>query len=104
VSACREDAPDMRAKRHPTPKRKQPARLAEKLLQIRARLELSQGDILTRLGLEDELERDYISKYERGVLEPPLHVLLRYARLVGISTDILIDDELDLPAKFRKGR
>ncbi len=88
----------MRAK--PKQKRKQPARLASKLLEIRTRLELSQGGMLRRLGLEDELERDYISKYERGVLEPPLHVLLAYARAVRVSTDVLIDDELDLPARL----
>jgi transcriptional regulator with XRE-family HTH domain len=82
------------------PKRKQPKRLASKLLEIRERLELSQGGMLRRLGLEDELERDYISKYERGVLEPPLHVLLAYARAIGISTDGLIDDELDLPTRL----
>ncbi len=39
--------------------------------------------MLSRLGAQDEFGRDYISKYERGVLEPPLHVLLRYARLAG---------------------
>lgn len=32
--------------------------------------------------------------------EPPLPVLLSYARLVGSSTDVLIDDELDLPGKL----
>jgi transcriptional regulator with XRE-family HTH domain len=90
----------MQDRRHPKPKRKQPARLASKLSEIRAQLGLSQGDLLKRLELEDELERDYISKYERGVLEPPLHVLLRYARLVEISTDLLIDDKMDLPAKL----
>ena len=93
-----EGIPDMQ-KRHPSPKRKQPARLAEKLLEIRVRLGLSQGEMLARLDLEEELSRDYISKYERGVLEPPLHVLLRYARLIKISTDVLIDDELSLPKK-----
>ncbi|HEV7906293.1 MAG TPA: helix-turn-helix transcriptional regulator [Pyrinomonadaceae bacterium] len=90
----------MRGTRRRKPKRKQPARLASKLSEIRAGLGLSQGDLLNRLGLGDEMERDYISKYERGVLEPPLHVLLGYARLVGISTDVLIDDALDLPAKL----
>jgi transcriptional regulator with XRE-family HTH domain len=90
----------MQGNRRPNPKRKQPARLASKLSEIRERLGLSQGDLLYRLGLGDEMERDYISKYERGVLEPPLHVLLGYARLVGVSTDFLIDDELDLPDKL----
>ena len=92
----------MPERRHPKPKRKQPSRLASKLLEIRVRLGLSQGDVLKRLELEDEFERDYISKYERGVLEPPLHVLLGYARMVGISTDVLIDDEIDLPTKLKK--
>jgi transcriptional regulator with XRE-family HTH domain len=92
----------MQAKRQPKPKRKKPERLASKLLEIRLRLELSQGGMLRHLGLEDEIERDYISKYERGVLEPPLYVLLRYARRVGISTDVLIDDEMNLPAKLKK--
>lgn len=85
-------------------KRKQPARLASKLLEIRTRLELSQGGMLRRLGLEGELERDYISKYERGVLEPPLHVLLAYARAASVSTDVLIDDELDLSGKRAAGK
>jgi hypothetical protein len=42
----------------------------------------------------------WIDNIERGVLEPPLHVLLAYARSFGISTDVLIDDESDLPARF----
>jgi len=32
-----------------------------------------------------------------GTREPPLPILLRYARLAGISTDVLIDDDLKLP-------
>jgi hypothetical protein len=31
-----------------------------------------------------------------------LPVLLRYVRMVRISTDVLIDDELDLPARLKK--
>jgi transcriptional regulator with XRE-family HTH domain len=80
--------------------REKPARLGEKLLQIRNALGLSQNEILSRLGLTERLNRDDISKYERGVREPSLPVLLRYARVVGISTDVLIDDDLDLPAKL----
>jgi len=51
-------------------------------------------------GLEDELDRANISNYELGEREPALYVILKYARAVGISTDVLIDDELDLPAKL----
>lgn len=80
--------------------RPKPQRLAEKLLQIRLSLGLSQDGMLERLGLTEEFFRSRISAYELGNREPPLPVLLRYARLVGISTDVLIDDGLDLPAKL----
>ena len=84
--------------RVPRPK---PARLPEKLLQIRLALGLSQGEMLRRLELNN-LTRTTVSAYEVGTSEPPLPVLLRYARLVGISTDVLIDDDLDLPAMLPK--
>lgn len=78
--------------------RPKPERLAEKLLQIRLGLGLSQNELIRQLGVE--LTQNRISDYELGIGEPPLPVILRYARLVGISTDVLIDDELDLPAKL----
>jgi transcriptional regulator with XRE-family HTH domain len=80
--------------------RQKPERLAEKLRQIRLALELSQDGMLERLEMTEEYFRSRISAYELGNREPPLPVLLRYARLVGVSTDLLIDDELDLPAKL----
>jgi transcriptional regulator with XRE-family HTH domain len=80
--------------------RPKPERLAEKLLQIRLVLELSQDGMLARLELDKSHFRSAISGYELGTREPPLPILLKYARLVGISTDLLIDDELDLPNKF----
>ena len=75
-------------------------RLAEKLLQIRQVLGLSQTEMLRRLGFEDVLDYKRISEYELGKNEPPLAVLLSYARAVNVSTDVLIDDRLDLPAKL----
>lgn len=80
--------------------RKKPHRLPEKLLHIRAALGLSQGEMVSYLGLADEINRNYISGYERGTREPELHVLLRYARVTGVWMDVLVDDELDLPAKL----
>ena len=80
--------------RVPRPK---PARLPEKLLQIRLALELSQDGMLSRLGLADKLSRTTVSAYELGTSEPPLPVLLEYARAAGVWVDVLIDDELDLP-------
>ena len=77
--------------------REKPARLATKLLQVRERLNLSQNELIKHLHLEDKILREDISKFERGVREPTLTTLLSYARAAGISTDVLIDDELDLP-------
>lgn len=80
--------------------REKPERLGEKLTQVRCALGLSQNEILSRMGLAEKLARDDISKYERGVREPSLIVMLRYAQLAGICLDMLVNDELDLPAKL----
>jgi transcriptional regulator with XRE-family HTH domain len=77
--------------------RQKPVRLKEKLLYIRMRLGLSQNGMLERLGLGESLLRTTISSYERGASEPPLPILLRYARLAGVCLDFIVDDELDLP-------
>lgn len=81
-------------------RRTKPARLAEKLLQIRAALGLSQNEMLNRLGLAEEMTRGRISGYELGTREPSLPTLLRYARSAGLCVDDLIDDEMDLPKKI----
>jgi transcriptional regulator with XRE-family HTH domain len=83
-------------------KRLRPARLAEKLLLIRHQLGLSQGGLVRHLGLEDQIGRDYVSKFENGLLEPTLNVLLAYARAVsrnksGDVLEAIIDDEKDIP-------
>lgn len=76
-----------------------PKRLGEKLLQIRTALGLSQNEMLWRLGSPEGLLGTSISGYERGVREPPLAILLEYARVAGVCVDILIDDDVDLPSK-----
>jgi transcriptional regulator with XRE-family HTH domain len=80
--------------------RPKPERLAEKLRQIRLAFGLSQTEMLKRLSVEDLISYHRISDYELGKNEPPLMILLQYARAVGVSTDVLIDDEMDLPAKM----
>ena len=80
--------------------RSRPERLAEKLLQIRVALGLSQTEMHRRLGLEEEVEYTIISKYELARNEPPLTTLLRYARVAGVHLEDIVDDELDLPAKL----
>lgn len=76
--------------------RKKPARLAEKLTQIRIFYDLSQNQLIARIGFQEELQRETISNFERGVREPSLLVLLAYARLANISVESLIDDKIDL--------
>jgi transcriptional regulator with XRE-family HTH domain len=75
-------------------------RLAEKLLQIRTSLGLSQNGMIRHLGFTEEMFQARISSYELGTREPPLPVLLAYARAANVYVDALIDDELDLPTKL----
>jgi transcriptional regulator with XRE-family HTH domain len=75
-------------------------RLADKLLQIRSALGLSQTEMLKRLGFAELIDYKRISEYELGKNEPPLALLLSYAHAAGVCVDLLIDDELDLPAKL----
>lgn len=86
-------------------KRRKPSRLGEKLLAIRLELGLSQGGLVRHLGFENQIERDYISKFERGILEPTLDVLLAYARAVSVTgrgefLEAIIDDKIDLPEQL----
>jgi transcriptional regulator with XRE-family HTH domain len=83
--------------------RSRPTRLAEKLLAIREALQLSQNEMISRMGLSDELTQARISAYERGVREPPLLVLLKYARAANVPVEALIDDDQDLPNKLSGG-
>ena len=80
--------------------RHKPSRLAVKLRQIRAALELSQNGMIKLMGAEKMIGQNTISEYELGKREPPLWILLRYARAAVVCTDVLIDDDLDLPEKL----
>lgn len=80
--------------------RRRPKRLAEKLLQIRNALGLSQSELWRRMGVEDEIPFKRISEHELNKTEPILIVLLQYARVAGVHTEALIDDSLDLPDKL----
>jgi transcriptional regulator with XRE-family HTH domain len=75
-------------------------RLPEKLRAIRDAFGISQSEMLKRLGAENLIEYNRLSEFESGKREPPLLILLKYARAANVSTDVLIDDELDLPDKI----
>ena len=76
--------------------RPRPKHLAKKLLQIRRSLGVSQGELVRQLGVQALIEHTTISKYELNKNEPPLAILLAYARLAGIPVERIIDDELEL--------
>lgn len=88
--------------------RPRPKRLGEKLRLIRAELNLTLEQMIERLEYKDSpIYPTNISAMERGEREPPLLLLLSYARLAGVSTDMFIDDKLDLPNRLptsAKGR
>lgn len=75
--------------------RPRPKRLAEKLLQIREALGLSQQDMAKLLGVE----RSYniIARYEDGRSVPYIEVVLAYARAANVRMNEIVDDDLDLP-------
>lgn len=77
--------------------RERPARLAEKLLHIRKALGLSQNGMIRRMGLTGKIVQADISTYEIDQREPPLKVLLAYARAANVAVEALIDDGLSLP-------
>lgn len=77
-----------------------PRRVAEKLARIRDGLGLSQNEMLKRLGSPKKLLQSSISGYERGVREPPLLILLAYARAANVYVEVLLDDDLDLPERL----
>jgi transcriptional regulator with XRE-family HTH domain len=80
--------------------RPRPMRLAEKLLQIRTRLGLSQTQMLERLGFSDTMHYGRISEYEQDKREPNLITLLAYARAASVHLEDIVDDELELPRRL----
>jgi transcriptional regulator with XRE-family HTH domain len=83
-----------------TRQRHRPDRLAAKLLQIRAALGLSQNEIISRMSVGDYVSQRTLSEFELGKREPPLRLLLQYARVANVYLEVLADDDLDLPAKL----
>lgn len=82
--------------------RVKPQKLAEKLSSIRSYLKLNQVELAEKLSHGRlQLRKSDISRYESGLREPALIVLLRYARLGNVSIEILADDEQELPENFR---
>jgi len=74
--------------------RPKPKFLASKLKKIRESLNLSQTEMLIKLGYPVEKKdfRSVISAYELGKREPNLIDLLKYAKIARVYVENLIDD------------
>ncbi len=74
-------------------KRVTPGKLGEKLFKIREDLNLTLEQLIEKLDCpEIPLYPASVSMYESGKREPPLLVLLRYARLGNVTMEMLVDD------------
>ena len=85
-------------------KRPIPKGLADKLSYVRFNLNFTQKQMFERLrsGLDPEVDQirlhpSHISEYERGIREPPLRILLEYARIAQLPMEVLVDPRLLLP-------
>lgn len=78
----------------------QPKKLAEKLKQIRLKLDYTHADMLE--ALQQEVPNDtilhlgYITRFESGTRIPSLLILLAYSRVGKTHLETLVDDQTDL--------
>lgn len=81
-----------------------PDRLGVKLHAIRMFLGLTQEKMIEHLRYDKSpIHQGNISEYENGWREPPLLLVLHYARainatgLFSVTMEMLVDDEMELP-------
>jgi transcriptional regulator with XRE-family HTH domain len=79
-------------------RRNRPDRLAEKLLQIRQALGLTQREMAERLSERAGVKITHrnISTYERDKSVPFIEIVLAYARLANLEMNHIVDDDLDV--------
>ena len=70
-----------------------PHRLGEKLKAIREHSKLSPDEFAAHVQAKDGAE---ILSYENGTGELPVSILIRYARLVNLPLENVVDDDRDL--------
>lgn len=67
-------------------------KFGEKLQQLRQRQGLSQSQLAEMLGVT----RTHVSRMERGEKTPNIAMLLKIANIFGVTTDLLIRDEIEM--------
>jgi transcriptional regulator with XRE-family HTH domain len=68
-------------------------RFGEKVRQLRLRHGMTMQMLAERLGSSSA----YISRVENGQLETRIGFAVQVARFFGVSTDVLLDDALEVP-------
>ena len=68
-------------------------KLSEKIYQHRKKLGLSQEELATKLGVT----RQAVSKWELGDSLPDLDMVVKLAKLFGVSTDYLLQEDVEIP-------
>lgn len=84
-------------------KRARPKRLQEKVSDIRRKLAITQDEmaaLLVKYGAEETTHSGYVADFETGKRAPSLLGVLAYAKIIGVCTDVLLDDEMNLPDKL----
>ena len=70
---------------------------AEKMIELRKQQNLSQQDLADRLGVS----RQAISRWETGAVQPLADSVKSLAQVFQVSTDYLLNDDLDDPTPLR---
>jgi len=73
-----------------------PQKLGERLRMIREHKGWALDQMAEAVDRMDGGRRSRVYERERGLRQPDLESLLACARLVGVSTDMLIDGEVEL--------
>lgn len=80
--------------------RPRPKHLAAKLKRLRLALGYTQRQMFVALRDENTptLYENHINLFESGRREPDLPLLLKYARVAGVTMEVLVDDGMELPS------
>jgi transcriptional regulator with XRE-family HTH domain len=83
-------------------RRDQPIKLPRKLREIRLLLGLTQEQMAAQLrrSSRSRPRPGHVSEYEHGKRQPSVVMLLKYARMVGVPMEVLVDDDMELPRKL----
>lgn len=88
-----------------TARRPQPRKLPIKLRRIRTSLGLTQEEMAERFKrVPSPPKAADIARFELGLREPSLLLLLAYAREAGLPMEVLVDDKLEVPSRLEQGR